>query len=426
VISDWTQVNGDGQPAFYYAPAPAVGSPAPNLPMPAANYRLPSSGTVTTRTPFFTWQRVSGAQGYFVVIARDQYFTDVADVGYTNVPAYAPQLANDEPLPDETTSYYWVVLPTTGPTGSGEYSTWEQDSPQSFNKSSDPPSQIGPSDGATVTTQPTFRWTGTQNARSYTLQVAADPTFGNPIDNTVTDATAYTSNSTYPADKRLYWRVRANDWTGHGLNWSATETFVRTLPVPVPSAANAKSGESIPLLNWSSVQGATGYDIHVDQVDGTSRNFNLAAAAFTPVEWYGVGVWRWQVRADYPTSTFGTTPSGYSASQTFVRLLGAPSGVHGIKTGNRLLISWSPDPAAKQYQVDIATSDGFSRLVDTHRTDNTSWAPTIDLRMPQNRGRLYWRVAAVDGMYNVGTFAEGSFGKKPPRPRHHRRRRHRK
>jgi hypothetical protein len=81
-----------------------------------------------------------------------------------------------------------------------------------------------------------------------------------------------------------------------------------------------------------------------------------------------------------------------------------------MKKRRRLVISWNPDPAAKQYQVDVGTTDGFSVLLDSHRTDNTSWAPEVDLGQPRARGRLYWRVAAVDSSGNVGTFATGRAG----------------
>jgi hypothetical protein len=227
----------------------------------------------------------------------------------------------------------------------------------------------------------------------------------------------------------LYWRVRANDWSGQGLNWSclpiasggtpacgATQTFVRTLPAPVPSAGNATGGEPIPVLNWSPVQGAIGYEQHVDKVDGSTLNFSFPAASATPLEWYGVGVWRWQVRADFPGTVAGqTVTSGYSVPQEFVRTLNAPSGARGIKSGARLVIEWNPDPAAKQYEIDVSTTDGFANMIDSHRTDNTSWAPEVKLTPAENRGRLFWRVAPIDGIGNVGSFASGSFA--GPRPR---------
>ena len=419
VVSDWTQVGGAGMPAFKVVAPPPPGPPGPGgLVTPASAYVQPAAGTITPRTPLFTWNAVAGAAGYFVVVSRDAGFTQVADLAFTNIPAYAPRLANQEPLADETSGYYWAVIPTAMANGSGVYSNPPgQDSPQVFTKSSTPPTPSAPINGVTVSAQPTFSWTPAESARNYTLQVSEDPSFGNPIDNITTDSTAYTSSSTYPADTVLYWRVRANDWTGQGLNWSATATFRRTLAIPVPANDNPTGGEAIPALSWAPVQGAISYDVHVDQADGTTRDFTVDSTSFTPTLFYGLGVWRWQVRADFPTASLATVAGGYSPLQTFVRSLAAPADAHGVKTGTRIMLSWHPDSAAKQYEVDVSTTSGFSTTIDTHRVDGTTWAPDIDFTQTANQGALYWRVAAVDQGSNVGKFASGSFS--PPRPGTH-------
>ncbi len=426
VISDWTQINGSGAAAFTYTAPPPPGPPTTPFLTPASAYLQPVSGTLTPRTPFFTWKRVAGALGYYVVIARDSGFTDVADVGYTNVPAYAPRIATGTPLSDETktvsppgtTGYHWVVIPSTGEHGAGVYDDVPQDNaPQEFVKSSVPPEPIAPAGGAVVSTQPTFRWSSAENARNYRLQVSQDPTFGNPIDDVTTDATAYTSSSTYPADTVVYWRVRANDWNGQGLNWSPTQTFVRRLPVPSPIQDNPTGGPEIPPLSWTPVQGAISYDLHLEEPNGTKKDFTFEASSATVAKYYGTGIWRWQVRAEFPTGFGGKVAGGYSAPLASLLTLPAPSGAIGVKTGTRLVVSWNPDPAAKQYEVDVSTTDGFLTTVDSHRTDNTSWAPNVDLTTAANRGRLFWRVAAIDQGGNVGSFATGSFGRPPAAPR---------
>ena len=79
---------------------------------------------------------------------------------------------------------------------------------------------------------------GQRRARNYRVQVAQDPSFGTPLEDITTAATTFTPTGTYPADTVLYWRVRANDENLVGLPWSATGTFRRTLPAPVPSPTN--------------------------------------------------------------------------------------------------------------------------------------------------------------------------------------------
>lgn len=423
VVSEPTQLNGPGEPAFTFT-SPLTEAPEAPFVTPPSAYLEPASGTITPRTPYFSWDRVPGAQGYYVVVARDAGFTEVADVGFTNVPAYAPRLANEAPLADETTTYYWAVIPATGADGSGAFSAAnpQEDSPRTFEKESVAPGPQSPANGATVSTQPTFQWTGAENARTYRIQVAQDPSFGHPLEDATTAATAYTSSSTYPAGVPLYWRVRANDWRGQGLKWSCAngidyhgcppQSFFRTLPAPGSPTSNPFGGESIPVLNWSPVPGAVGYELHVDKVNGQATTISVPAGAGTPTEWYGVGVWRWQVRADFPGMVSGQTVTGsFSGLQAFVRTLTGPGGARGVKSGPRLVISWNPDPAAKRYQVDLSTTDSFAHTIESHRTDNTSWAPLVKLKAAQKRGALFWRVAAIDGGGSLGSFATGRLGR---------------
>jgi hypothetical protein len=412
VVSNWTQIGGINQPAFRFADQPAPGTPGPEgLVTPPSAYLMPAGESTQPRTPLFTWQRVPGASLYYVVIARDAGFTHVVDVASTVVPAYAPPRGGEEPLDDETSSYYWAVVPVNSKFEVFSDPSQGQDAPQAFNKSSIPPTPLSPAAGGIVEDQPTFRWTSAEGALNYTLQVSQDPTFGNPLDNVRTDSTAFTSSSTYPANVTLYWRVRANDANSHneGLNWSPVQTFRRTLPVPTPSPENATSGQGIPVRAWSPVLGAIGYQVHVEQPDGTTEDGKVASTAFTPTRYYGTGIWRWQVRAMFPSSGFGSVTGGYFAPQPFVRTLAPPTGAAGIKSGSRITISWNPDQYAREYQVDFSTNETFSSTLESRRVDGLGWAPDIDLTQPRNRGRLFWRVAAVDQGGNVGPSATGSF-----------------
>jgi hypothetical protein len=93
-----------------------------------------------------------------------------------------------------------------------------------------------------------------------------------------------------------------------------------------------------------------------------------------------------------------------------VRTLNAPGGARGAKNGTRLVISWNPEPAAKQYDVELSTSESFAKKLESHRTDNASWAPELKLTAKEKNGPLFWRVAAVDAGGNVGSFASGRLG----------------
>jgi Carboxypeptidase regulatory-like domain len=405
VVSDWTQLGGAGNPAFTYQAPTLTSPPSGTLTTPAENYRLPVNGTLTPRLPLFTWARVPGAASYFVVVAKDPSFTDIVDLGFTQVPAYAPRTSmTPKTYPDETTSYYWAVMPAKSSNGNNVTSYPWQNNPRSFEKRSTPPTLLSPGAGADILTQPTFRWTSTEGAREYRLQVAQDPTFSNPLDDVTTNATAYTSSTTYPADTVLYWRVRANDENKIGLTWSATGTFQRRLPAPALSPGNATGGETIHVINWSLVQGATSYEMHVDQSDGTTRDFVFGSTAFTPIIFYGTGIWQWKVRARFPRASGGEVSGPYSAPQAFTRRIDAPPNPRSVSTPGHVLLSWDPGPMTKEYRVQVSATDSFSTVFDTHTTENTDYAPQLGQAGYLNGGTLYWRVAAVDEGGNVGAW----------------------
>lgn len=414
IVGDWTQVGGVGSPAFVYD-APTIASVPGQLVTPAANYLAPAQGSSVPRMPLFTWQPVAGACQYVVGVFADADLTKVVDQAITRQPTYAPRLRT---YPDETTTYYWVVMPVkarpTAPFTCDVVTSFpEENNVREFQKRSTPPVRLSPVDGTDVTGQPTFRWSGgagsgVEAARDYRLQVATDPSFGNPIDDVTTAATAFTSPSTYPADTELFWRVRANDENALGLTWSTNGTFRRRLAIPTPSAANPTRGETFPVFAWSPVPGAVSYDFHVEEDDGDKRDFTFrtTAASFTTL--YGLGGFRWQVRANFPRLPFGTVPGGWSPVQTFTRFIDPPSNARLRSGANRVLLTWDPSPAAKRYRVEFSETNTFNQVLDSHRTENPNYAPRMSQPGFANGGRLFWRVAALDEGNNVGGYATGA------------------
>jgi hypothetical protein len=413
VVSDWTTLGGLSGAAFKYVPADASGPAAPLTPDAYLQPVQRSPQEVEPGMPLFRWNHVPGACGYFVAVASDQNFTSIVDVARTKIPAYAPRLRT---YPDETTSYYWSVLPVDDPGCNAVFTTPQDNSPQTFQKQSTPPALLGLAAGADALDQPTFRWrgafpvaTGVEAAREYRLQVAADPSFARPIDDVRTTSTAFTSSSTYPADTELYWRVRANDENFTGLAWSETRAFRRRLRVPTPNADNPTRGERFPVFSWSPVQGAVSYDFHIEEEDGDKRDYTFRTTATSFKTLYGLGVFRWQVRANFPKLPFGTVPSAWSPVQTFTRFIEPPAGARMTSDANRVLLRWDPSLAATDYRVDISETNSFNQVLDSHRTQNTNYAPRMNQLGFGAGGRLYWRVAALDEGQNVGGFAIGSF-----------------
>jgi|tagenome__1003787_1003787.scaffolds.fasta_scaffold20984557_4 hypothetical protein len=375
----------------------------------AGDYLSPITGTSTVRNPLFTWNPLSGKHSYYVVVATDPDFQNVVDYAFTQVPAYAPrQSFQVTTYADSNTSYYWAVLPATAADGTAAAGdpTDFLNHPQNFQKHSVASTLDAPDDGQVVTTQPTFQWSPVEGALRYRLEVSQDPSFGTLVGNAavITDETAYTSGTTYPADTTLYWRVRAEDARQIGLAWSATHTFQKTNAAPTfLTVSNSTSGSRIPAWQWDAMPGAVGYDVHVDLPDGSPRDFsNMDTTAFTATSMTGTGIFTWKVRALYPTSSFGTITSPWSAPQTFARTIPAPSNPVTSYSAHKLLLSWDALPGAKQYTVELSTTNSFSSNIETLTTDNTSVAPRLESSAYDNGGVIYWHVFATDADNNAG------------------------
>jgi hypothetical protein len=402
-------------PAFtwsdYPNPADPGNSPLCNTSyLCASDYLLPQTGSVNRRTPFFTWKPMVGAQAYYVVVAKDQNFSNIIDEGFTNIPAYAPR----NPLKpitytDETTSYYWEVLPSTAFDGSAAPAVdLVLANPQPFQKQSLPPTLLSPGVLQPFLDQPTFRWTPVEGARHYRLQVASDQNFSNLLDDVVTDATSYSSDTTYPADTVLYWRVRADDENLLGLTWSQTSTFQKRLSTPVPLSTNPTTSDMLPVWAWAPVQGASSYDITIDGPDGRNKYFSgFRTPAVSFIKMTGTGVFHWRVRAEFPQDTAaGSTPGPYSASQSFTRTIGEPANPRTDSNSDHILLSWDARLGVKYYKVQVSSTPDFSRLVEQASTDNLSFAPTMTRSTYADGGTFFWRVAGVDEDNNQGDWTE--------------------
>jgi protein-S-isoprenylcysteine O-methyltransferase Ste14 len=373
----------------------------------AGDYLVPASGTLSPRTPYFTWKPIAGKASYFVIIAKDAQFSNIVDYAFTQLPVYSPRgFLRPTSYPDETTSYYWVVLPANHFNGGEAAGTPLLGAARTFEKRSTPPDRLEPAPGADVTGHSTFRWTSVEGARRYRLQVSQDDRFGTLLEDVLTDSTAYTSNTTYPADTVLYWRVRADDENLIGLTWSSTGTFQKRLAAPHVTPGLPTSGDYIPTWTWDPVPGALSYDVHVDLPDGTQRDLaGMRTAALTPIIMYGTGVFRWKVRANFPRQPFGTVAGPYSGTHVFTRTIAEPTGVRSDDSKRYPLLLWEPKPGPKSYRVQISARADFAVLVEDVPTDNTNYAPLLIHPAYTSGTPLYWRVAAVDEGRNAGDWS---------------------
>jgi hypothetical protein len=410
VYGDFTYLDNGLGWTFQWTGFPTGGACTPSCSagyLGANDYVLPATGTLTRLTPLLTWRPLAGKQSYFVLVAKDPNFSNIVDYAFTQVPAYSPRsLIKATTYSDETTLFYWAVLPATGLGGSGAVGDPLSAAASNFQKQSIPPALTSPADGALATEQPVFRWTQVEGARRYRFQVAQEPTFAAPIEDVTTAATSYTPLATHPADTTLYWRVRADDENLIGLNWSPLRTFQRKLPTPVPSPNNATIGDFTPVWTWSNVIGASGYTFEIDGPDGSHKEWtNLRQPATSWVYIYGPGIWRWRVRAEFP-KTAGYVTGPWSSYVPFTRTLSEPSGAATSSSGNHVLLSWNWKLGVKDFRVQISQRPDFATTIEDVTTDNTSYAPLLTHPFYVMGGSFYWRVAGRDKAFNVGDWTQ--------------------
>ena len=263
VYGDFTYLDDGTGVAFQWAGNPTGGACTPSCNpgyAGADDYVLPARGTLTRLSPLLTWRPLAGKASYFVIVAKDANFSNIVDYAFTQLPAYSPRsFTRPTTYSDETTLYYWALLPATGANGSGAVGDPLSAAASTFQKQSIPPTLQSPADGALLSDQPIFRWAPVEGARRYRFQIAQEPTFAAPIEDVTTAATSYTPFTTHPADTTLYWRVRADDENLIGLTWSAVRTFQRKLAAPTTDPGNPTIGDFTPAWLWSNVTGASGY-----------------------------------------------------------------------------------------------------------------------------------------------------------------------
>lgn len=408
--------NDDGTaPAFTFTSLPTGNPCTPSCTngyLGAADYDGPITGTTTGPVPLFTWNPIAGDQSYFVIVARDAAFNTIVDYGFTHIPAYAPRSgASARTYQNQSTHYWWVVLPATGFDGAGAATTPNSGHPQSFDRPQVGPALVSPADSATVSGMPTFTWNPIDGARQYELWVSTDPNFGDAgiIEKVITSDTSYTGfDKAYPSDD-LYWQVRAIDYNGLQQPWSASRVYHQTWPTPdLTGMSNPTASDVVPTFSWNPVIGATSYTVQIDQPSNGTTTTTLTSTTLSPTTAYGLGDFKWRVQANFGGAG-GNTGGPLTGNQIFTRSIHAPTGLGMIAPSGiaktPVLFSWNWKAGAKSYNIQVSRDPSFSSSVDSGTTDTTSWASLLQAQDYSNGGQLYWRVQASDSHGQGGTWS---------------------
>jgi hypothetical protein len=245
------------------APTVSVPTPEPTGPI----------GQVKGATPTLQWSPVANAVGYSLYIT-DTTTGQPIPGSPVQVPAGSGNgdlsypLPNTLPTGDRYSFYVRAVYADDmlGPPG--------QSDDFSVSTGSDlagPPTPESPK-GFTSATQPPFKWSKVTNAMGYYIEIEDTTT---TTINYVLKQAAVSGTTFYPTQALIpghsyTWQVAAYDSSGQETTWSSPTTFRVPLPPPSPTGPSGTTKTIEPVLEWSPVTGATGYEIEVMQTSGAT------------------------------------------------------------------------------------------------------------------------------------------------------------
>ncbi len=225
--------------------------------------------------------------------------------------------------------------------------TWS--APRKFEKVTAPVDLTSPPSGAVRHGTTVLRWAPTPFAASYDIELYKnnDTTFSssNRLFSKNVKQTAYAWNEVIPSSGVPYvWRVRTVDPMGNKGAWSSASSFTSAVEEPQvvgPPMGSYLEGDEM-LLRWTSVPGATSYEVELMAPNGTpAERTDTKATAYAPYRTLADGNWQWKVVAESASGTqIGT--SGWS---TFVidengpRVVGV--GPSTMKPGSNIVVTFN-------------------------------------------------------------------------------------
>jgi len=400
----------------------------------------PAGVTNVSTTPSFSWTNVSGNAGYRIMVATssstlpsDPTVSTCASCAInattaTSVTSFTPTAVLSPGM-----TYYWQVHALTSPSSSG-YGSWSNIFSFATAGSSNLPAPTlsTPANGTTsVSTTPSFSWTGASGNAGYRIMVATSSN-GLPTDpklstcascvinsTTATSVTSFTPSTALNPVTTYYWQVHAltpSSSSGYG-SWSSIFSFTTSgssnLPAPTLTApANAATNvNTTPNFTWTDVTGNAGYRIMVATsssalptdptvstcagcvINGTTAT---SATSYTPTMALNGGTtYYWEVHALTPSSNpgYGTWSSifNFTVSASLPSVSGvSPNPVPGSNSAQQLTINGSNfasgatvtyhDPQGNPYPGHSTTFVNSGQIVDpqfNNANDAGTWTVTV-------------------------------------------------
>ncbi|MEQ1870118.1 MAG: DUF1800 family protein [Vicinamibacterales bacterium] len=240
----------------------------------------------------------------------------------------------------------------------------------------------------------TLSWNAVAGATSYAVLRGASSTLDTmtPLGTRVAVPTVVDMGLTNGT--RYYYRVRA--FSADSASAVSASVSAKPLPPPpatAPATLTATAGNLFITLNWSAVEGATGYRLY-RSTTGTWETTPLVSTSKTTYKNTALtsGVtYTYKVAAYGPG---GTGPASTTVSATPLAPPLAPAGLTAVAGDAMVTLQWTPDPAATTYNVYRGTRPGGEARV---AVASGLTAPSFEDRGLQNGPTYYYKVTGLNG-----------------------------
>lgn len=371
--------------------------------LPGATLTSPADESISLPVDVsFSWEEVDGAEQY-----RVQVSTDENDFSAPIFEADVEETSHDFTGFDNYSTYYWRVIPLDEM--DGEYYEGQVSDVWQLRTIVGPPNLTNPADDdVAIGLTPTFEWDAADGATYYELEYTTDPLF---VDNVVNvnniTETSY-ENPGLDYFTEYHWRVRSHNDIPETSEWTYASFTTVVGPPTLVSPVDGDGGQELTVtLDWDAPAngGATMYDLWYS-TDPTFATYTEITdiedteQQITGLDYYTV--YYWKVKAYNEDG--GTWTDYYFEFRTKVDAPELVSPVDGAADQNApdLMFDWNTVTGATEYQIQIATDNGFTDIVDDAVINPADEYTSYDVLFDTEQ---YWRVRAADE-FGYGEWSE--------------------
>jgi len=260
-----------------------------------------------------------------------------------------------------------------------------------------------------TTARPTVAWQPLPGAVKYDLWLDNRSTGQSQIvRNTALTTTSWTSSIDLPMGRYRVW-VRGIDAGNEPRSWSALQDFI-IAPTPVHVSPIDATFNRTPVFQWTSVLGATQYQILVRQGSQTVFQSTVSTNSFTSPSTLSDRVYFWRVQAIRPMGPNGIAGvSSLFTDESRVQIGGQPTliGPAG-STSATPLFTWSNVPGAASYELRVGTFPDVNLANIINVTGLTSNTYTHSSPLATGTYRVWVRAVSTSNENSVWS-AMGTF-----------------